>query len=89
MLLGQAFTCLDLATPQTQQQPNEKAQARMERALFELACSINKLRNKEGTGHGRPFLSTISESEARVAIESIGLIAEYLLSKLNNRESKQ
>lgn len=81
-LLGQAFTALGLATPQEAQQPNEAAQKRVERALYELACSINKLRNKEGTGHGRPFLTTVSDSEAKMAIESIGLISEYLLSKL-------
>ena len=81
-LLGQAFTSLGLATPQEKEQPKEPAQKRVERALYELACSINKLRNKEGTGHGRPFLSTVSESEAKTAIESIGLISEYLLSKL-------
>jgi hypothetical protein len=82
MLLGQAFTALGLATPQEQAQANEPAQKRVERALYELACSINKFRNKEGTGHGRPFLSTVSDGEAKMAIESMGLIAEYLLSKL-------
>lgn len=82
MLLGQAFTSLGLATSQEPVQPNESAQKRVERALYELACSINKLRNKEGTGHGRPFLSTVSEGEAKMAIESMGLISEYLLSKL-------
>lgn len=82
MLLGQAFTALGLATPQEKSQPNEAAQKRVERALYELACSINKLRNKEGTGHGRPFLSTVSDSEAKMSIESMGLISEYLLSKL-------
>lgn len=82
MLLGQAFTALELATPQEAIQPNEHAQKRVERALYELACSINKLRNKEGTGHGRPFLSTVSESEAKMAIESMGLISDYLLSKI-------
>lgn len=81
-LLGQAFTALGLATPQEPQQSNEPAQKRVERALYELACSINKLRNKEGTGHGRPFPSTVSEGEAKMAIESMGLISEYLLSKL-------
>lgn len=82
MLLGQAFTSLGLATSQEPIQPNEPVQKKVERALYELACSINKLRNKEGTGHGRPFLSTVTECEAKVAIESIGLISEYLLSKL-------
>lgn len=83
MLLGQAFTCLDLATPHNPPQPNEPAQKGVERALYVLACSINKLRNKEGTGHGRPFLPTVTDSEAKVAIEAMGLISEYLLSKLD------
>jgi len=81
-LLGQAFTALGLATPQQPVQPGEPAQRRIERALYDLACSINKLRNKEGTGHGRPFISTVTPEEAKTAIESIGLISEYLLSKL-------
>jgi hypothetical protein len=80
--LGQAFTSLGLATSQEPIQPNEPAQRKVERALYELACSINKLRNKEGTGHGRPFISSVTKGEAKMAIESIGIISEYLLSRL-------
>lgn len=82
-LLGQAFTALGLATKQDQPQPKETAQKGVERALYELACSINKLRNKEGTGHGRPFLPSVTDSEAKVAIEAMGIISEYLLTKLS------
>ncbi|SHH02677.1 Abortive infection C-terminus [Anaerosphaera aminiphila DSM 21120] len=85
-LLGQAFITLGLATSEEVPKPNEPAQKRVERALYELACSINKLRNKEGTGHGRPFLSMVSEDEAKMAIKSMGLISEYLLSKLEETE---
>lgn len=81
-LLGQAFTALGLATSNTPVEKGEPAKWRMERALYELACSINSLRNKEGTGHGRPFASSLTEDEARVAIESIGTISEYLLTAL-------
>lgn len=81
-LLGQAFTALGLATSNTKQVPRESAQKKVERALFELACAINKLRNKEGTGHGRPFLPSVTSDEAIVAIESIGIISEFMLSKL-------
>lgn len=81
-LLGQAFTGLGLATTFDEKEIKESAQRRVERALYELACSINSLRNKEGTGHGRPFLSSVTEEEARLAIESIGLISEFLLAKL-------
>lgn len=80
-LMGQAFMELGLAIP-GQSITGERAICRMERSLYELACSINSLRNKEGTGHGRPFLPNVTEDEAKVAIESIGLIAEYLLAKL-------
>jgi len=81
-LLGQAFSALGLATTQDLQITNEPAQKKVERALYEFACSINKLRNKEGTGHGRPFLTTVSDNEAKLAIEGIGVISEFLLSKL-------
>lgn len=83
-LLGQTFTALELATSNNPVVKNEPAKHRMERALYELACSVNNLRNKEGTGHGRPFASSLTEDEARVAIESIGMISEYLLAVLKN-----
>jgi hypothetical protein len=81
-LMGHAFAELGLATSSTKIQPNEPAQYRVERALLELACSINSLRNKQGTGHGRPNPTTIKVEEGRLSIESIGIISEFLLSKL-------
>lgn len=81
-LLGQAFIALGLATSSDPVKNNEPAKYKLERALYELGCSINKLRNKEGTGHGRPFSSSVTEHEARVAIESIGVISEFLLAAL-------
>jgi hypothetical protein len=81
-LLAQAFFTLGLATPGTKPDPAEAVQRSVERSLFELACAINRLRNKQGTGHGRPFLPTLKPSEARAAVESMGMIAEYLLTKM-------
>ncbi len=78
-LLGQAFAALGLAV---EKKDGQSAHDRMDAALFELACSINMLRNKQGTGHGRPFLPTLSVAEARTAIESRGIIAERLLTAL-------
>lgn len=86
MLLGQAYIALGLTTSQHPAQPNETAAMRMERAFFDLACSINTLRNKEGTGHGRPWLPSVSTAEAKIAIEAMGTVAEYLL--LRHREKK-
>jgi hypothetical protein len=78
-LLGQAFVALDLATPQTTQSANERPQRALERSIYALGCAVNRLRNKSGTGHGRPFLPSLSEAEARAAIESMGLVAHFLL----------
>ena len=47
--------------------------------MFELACGINALRNKAGTGHGRPWLSNVTDSEAKAVVEFMGVIAEWML----------
>ncbi len=79
-LLGQAFTALELATPLTAPQQTEPPQRRLARALYETGCAVNALRNKEGTGHGRPWLPTVSDVEARAAIQLIGIVSGFLLS---------
>ena len=81
-LLGQAFAALGLCTSQEPPKPKEPHRRRMERALFDLACSVNTLRNKQGTGHGRPFLPAVTPQQAKTALESMGIVAEYLLSAL-------
>lgn len=85
-LLGQAFVALNLVTSQkhiqTDAQPAQKAKQRLEVSLYELGCSVNMLRNKVGTGHGRPFLPSISDSEAKAVIESMGVVSEFLINKL-------
>jgi Abortive infection C-terminus len=78
-LLGQAFVAMDLMTPQHPVQAGERPQRKMERAMFELACSINTLRNREGTGHGRPWLPNVTTMEARAAVQFMGTIAEWML----------
>ena len=78
-LLGQTFVALGLATPETPSEKGESPKRRIERAMYELACGINQLRNKQGTGHGRPWLPNITEAEARTATELMGVIAEYLM----------
>ena len=83
-LLGQAFTALGLATPQTPPQAGESPQRRVERAMYEAGCAVNALRNRAGTGHGRPFLSTLSGDEARAAVQLMGIISGLLLRALKN-----
>ena len=82
-LLAQAFMALDLATSQDKPSPDEKPQRRLERSLYELGCAVNNLRNKEGTGHGRPWLSGVTQDDARIAAEGMGIVAEYLLNALD------
>lgn len=85
-LLGQAFVALGISTSlndiEQSSSPSQKAKQKMEICLYELGCSINTLRNKEGTGHGRPFLPSINHNESMLAIESMSSISEYLLKKL-------
>lgn len=79
-LLGQAFTALGLATPQVAPTTGEPAQRRLERALYEAGCAVNALRNKQGTGHGRPWLPTVTDDEARAAVQLIGIVSSFMLT---------
>ena len=81
-LLGQAFVALGLATPEDIPVGGEAPQRRVERAMYELACAVNQLRNRQGTGHGRPWLPSVTPSQAHSAVESMGLVAELLLSRM-------
>jgi hypothetical protein len=78
-LLGQAFIAVGLSTPQDPCVPGEPPQKRLERVLYEVGCAVNHLRNKEGTGHGRPWLPSVSNAEATIAVELMGSVAKLLL----------
>lgn len=78
-LLGMAYVALGLSTPQHPAVPGEPAQAKAERGMFSLAVGINTMRNKLGTGHGRPWLPKVTDVEAQAAIQFMGTIAEWLL----------
>src|SRR5712692_9708980 len=78
-LLEGAFMAVGMETT-SPAMPNERGGKRLERAMYEAGCAVNKLRNKEGTGHGKPWVSSMTEVEARAAIELIGCIAERLLN---------
>ena len=82
-LLGQAYAALRMATPEDSKIANEPAIKDYERALFNMATSINRVRNKEGTGHGRLCITALSAKESHSVIESVGIIAEFLLNRLN------
>lgn len=81
-LLGMAFIALDLAVPEMAEAQGESPVRAMERGLFATAIGVNRVRNKQGSGHGRPWLPTLTDAEAKAAIESVGTVASYLLTKL-------
>jgi hypothetical protein len=80
-VLAQAFMSLSFAIPNVATSSAPEKQ-RVEVAAYELACALNGLRNKQGTGHGRPWLSTVTDQQARFAIESMGNIASLMLASL-------
>ena len=83
-LMGQAFAALNMATPETKKETNEPAIKDYERAIFHMAVAINRVRNKEGTGHGRFCISALNKSEAHSIIESVGIVTEFLLNRLED-----
>lgn len=86
-LLGMAFVALGLKTPQDKAVNGEPPQHRLQRGMYESACAINTLRNKEGTGHGRPWLPSVAPDEARHAVQVMGTVAELLLMNLKQKKS--
>jgi hypothetical protein len=43
------------------------------------------MRNKEGTGHGRPWLPAITDNQAKMAVQLMGMVSELLLDKLDGK----
>ena len=83
-LLGMAFVAVGLAVPGDAATASEPARRKLERAMYDLGCGINRLRNKAGTGHGRPFIPAISSTDARLAVQAMGMVSELLLDALSN-----
>lgn len=87
-LLGQAFVAAGLATSADKPVQGESPQKRMQRALYDAGCAVNTLRNKQGAGHGRPWLPSVTSAEATAAVEIMGIIADLLLSTLPKPPAK-
>ena len=85
--LWQAFERLGLACPDVQRieisgvGPWEG----VEQALFILACAVNRYRNAEGVGHGRPDPSLATTAQSRIAAEAAALVAEPYSRPFGNR----
>jgi hypothetical protein len=85
-LLGQAFIAVGFKTSQNPLVPGEPALDGLQRALFDAACAVNRLRNKQGTGHGHPWLPTVASAEAQAATQIMGTVAGMLLDSLPKRQ---
>lgn len=82
--LYQAFDRLSLAVPPSglvETLDSDPLRA-MEQCLWLLGVTVNRLRNAEGTGHGRPFPATVTAEQGRRAIQSMGLVSQLLLDAL-------
>jgi hypothetical protein len=66
-----------MTVPEQEPQTGESPIKKFERSMFEMACAVNFLRNKEGTGHGRPWVTNLSNAEAIAAVELMGSIAGF------------
>ncbi len=86
-LLGQAFDALGMVTPGHTPKQQEHARCRLERDLYETACAVNNLRNKQGTGHGRPWMPDLRPAEVTAVIELIGIVSELMLDKLEEKRT--
>jgi hypothetical protein len=78
-----AYTAVGLSPP-----PGELLQGKgldpdpvsqMQQAVFLLAVAVNRLRNAQGTGHGRPYPPSITARQAELATQGIALASELLL----------
>lgn len=83
-----AFIALEMAVPELPTKPDEAPGRLMERGMFQTSLAVNRLRNRQGTGHGRPWIPIITEEEAKAAIETAGTVATYMLAKLTKKTSK-
>lgn len=78
--LYQAFDQLGLASSaEMLKMLDEDPKRAIQQSLYVLANAVNRLRNAEGTGHGHPFPPNLSHSEARAAVQAMGLISQILL----------
>lgn len=85
-VLGQAFVAVGFKTSADKPQPNETPHDALQRAMFDAACAVNRLRNKQGTGHGRPWLPTVTHEQALAATQTMGIVAGMLLDALAQRK---
>lgn len=84
--LYQAYNLLGLALPPSDviQTLDVDPRAAVEQSLYLAMCAVNRLRNVEGTGHGRPQPSKATKRDAGLSSQISGLVSELLLDILDS-----
>lgn len=83
--LWQTYEVAQLATPDLTavKSLDSDPMKAFEQATWLLAIAVNRLRNADGTGHGRPFPPTVSTPRARAATLAAGLVSQLLLDAMD------
>lgn len=83
--LFRAFDCLGMQAPQPAVLASLDSDARiaLRQAAYLFACAANKLRNSEGSGHGRPQSSTADAVDGRLCAQAAAAVGDLLLSELS------
>lgn len=81
--LWQAYEAAGLATPDMKalESLDSNPERAIEQVCWLLAVVVNRLRNAEGAGHGRPFPPSVSQRRARLATLAAGLVTQLLLDE--------
>lgn len=62
--------------------PGAEAIRAIHQSTWSLADQVNKLRNLQGTGHGRTLPSGVSEDLAMLVVREAATVADYMLARL-------
>jgi hypothetical protein len=82
--LYHSFDRLGLATPPPDiaKQLDQDPVRAMQQCLWLLGCAVNRLRHAEGTGHGRPFPPNVSDGDARLSVQAMGIVSQMLMDRM-------
>jgi hypothetical protein len=83
----QAFERLGLspAPPSLSDRLDTDARSALQQAVYLLALAVNRLRNEQGTGHGRPVPTDLMKDDSRIVCHATALVCELLLAALGGR----
>ncbi len=84
--LYQAYNLLGLTPPAPDliEKLEKDPRAAIQQSLYLAACAVNRLRNAEGTGHGRPQMSNATDGDAKLASQISGLVSQLMLDELDS-----